>query len=188
MTAVEKHPQRQEIIDAILAGTSLRKITETLKPTLHIATLSRYRMVLLGRASRTLHGKSVTSSVLKDLTTPGQGGDNAKEHVRKDLQHSAKKFKERREQWIEDAWKRPVLDKEGLPIQDGEGGFVRQADHRALAAHDRNNMGSLEFEARLHGLLQDGATGPLTINAVVMMPAAPAGEEQGQVVDIKAIR
>jgi hypothetical protein len=159
MNAVEKHPQRQQIIDGILAGESLRKLAATVAKGLHPSTLSRYRMILLGRATKTLQSQSVTSKLMKELANPGRDGENAQDRLRADLQQSVEHLEKRFEPWIQNA---ETVAKDG------------QLHHRALASHSRNLMTAVELRARLAGLLQDSAT------ALVQIAVCGTGSRPGE--------
>jgi hypothetical protein len=158
MNAVDKHPQRQQIIDGILAGATLRKLAATLDPPLHYATLSRFRLTLLGNAGKNIHARSATAAAIKEMATgkedPGPAIQRAKTEVQQGLQKLAKRV----DGWIGNA--EQVAD-------DG------QLNHRALALHARNSLTALELKAKLEGLLQhDAATLQANINIALILPRA----------------
>lgn len=177
MNAAEKHPQRQEIIDAILAGEALRSIAKRVVPPMNHTTLSRFKLQILTPAVSTLRGTSSKYSELQGLALatgmkqtrldPASAVDLM---VKQSVHASIDKRIQRREAWIKSAW---------------NGGT--DPDHRALSAHDRNEFTDLELTARLAGLLQTGAPGETTVNIAVMVPAA-AEVPEARVIEIGKTR
>ncbi len=174
MTA-ETHPQRAQII-AMLMDTSrrisTRQIAETIVPPLSHATIARFRARLLGHATQNMRGSNDINRSVIDLAAVSNGTGVAepareefKERIRNELQQTVAARKSRRERWISEAEKRPIVSTETGEI------VGNMMDHKALAAHDRNEGSDIEFTARLSGLLQDSSTGAATIRAVVLMPA-----------------
>lgn len=184
MSAIEKHPQRQQIVDAILNGDSLRNIAATVAPPVHFTTLSRFRLNLLGRASKGVHAKGSIATAIKDLCSPADAKPDVQQRLRDELQQSIQRDRARYEGWLEDAEERPVLDKLGNPMLGADGRVLRVMDHRALAAHSRNGLSAIELRAKLAGLLQDSATNVAVQIAVLSNDSAPAGE----IIELKAIR
>ena len=141
-------------------------------------TISRFKLKLLGPAVQSLSGKSESRKIIRDIAgtagahgDPSQVAESVRESLRRELQGAINRDRQRRESWISDAEKRPVLDKLGEPVKDSDGTVVRYLEHKALASHDRNNLTSLELQAKLAGVLQDTATQGATIRAVVLMPS-----------------
>ena len=164
MNAVEKHPQRQEIIDAILAGKALRQVAATIDPPLHHATLARYRQVLLTSATRTMKAKGDTCLALKDLAADPSETSAVNERLRGELHQSIQAANSRFDRWISSA--------ESHEQVDPETGEVRyNMDHGALARHSRNVLSAIELRAKLAGLLQDGSA-TVAINIAVAGGAA----------------
>lgn len=173
MTQVEKHPMRQQIIDGILAGESLAKIARTVQPPVHHSSLSRYRMTLLGNATSKIVGRSDVSKALSALGS-SVGSPDERSHVqaklRQELHNRVNAAVERRERYRANA---EELDEAG------------RMEHRALAAHDRNDLSALELQARLAGLLTDPSVQVNVQSVQVSLPAAPA-ESEPQVIDVAA--
>lgn len=192
MDLVDRHPQRQQIREDILAGMTLKVIAQGLKPSVHPATLSRYRMKLIGKAVNTMQGRSSKSLSILDVAGKGServdGVEHIKERKRVELQAATARAQERRERWISDAEKRAVLDKLGEPVRDSDGTVIRAMDHAALARHDRNFISSIDLEARIAGVLTTEATTKTTVQVCVMMPAPATMPEMGEVVDIGMVR
>lgn len=174
MTA-ETHPQRAQIIE-MLMDTSRRvtdrEVAASLQPSLHYSTISRFRRKILGHAAGSIHRRTAEVSTLKDLCQIGVEGkagetavESAKQRLRAELQNSVAARKSRRERWISEAEKRPIVSSETGEI------VGNMMDHKALAAHDRNEGSDIEFSAKLSGLMQDSAPGGATIRAVVLMPS-----------------
>lgn len=159
MNAVDRHPQRQQIREDILAGEPVKEIAKRLQPPLHYSTISRYRMLLVGKAIHTMHGRSDKSLSMLDVAgkqVVGEDGpDHLKERMRTELQSAALEAESRRLRWISNAEQQ---------TEDG------QLNHRALSSHDRNLLASLELRAKLAGVLNDGTQTNTNVQVCVMMP------------------
>ena len=168
MNAVEKHPQRQQIIDAILAGESLRAIGARVVPHLHHTSIARFKLQLLKPAIHSLRGVSPERNRMKSLAlSAGINGDAgeqaslAQDAVRQEIHNSVSKLDERLEAWIADAEKA----NEGKPL------------HPALSAHTRNVLSSLELRAKLSGLLTDGTVTTINV-AMVQADSSPSQAQE----------
>lgn len=172
MSVVDLHPQRSVIIEGILAGESLRQLASRINPTIHHATLGRFRLRLLQSATKPLTQNHAITHNFKDLITVATGDDSdmrASERLsmglRGELSGLVRAKLTRRDRWIKDAEARPILDDDARPItreaDDGELIPLTQMDHKALAAHDRNETSDLDLLARLGQLYSDaGESGP----------------------------
>jgi hypothetical protein len=156
----------------MLAGESMRSLAKRIDPPVNHVSLCRFRLKLIAPAVDTLKGKAGESRRISDIAAlSGVSGDvtestnRAKDLLKQELQNSISARKSRRERWISEAEKRPIVSPETGEI------VGNMMDHKALAAHDRNEGSDIEFTARLSGLLQDSSTGAATIRAVVMMPS-----------------
>lgn len=181
MNSVEKHPQRQQIIDDIISGKPLVQIAAKLDPPLHFATISRYRTKVLGVATRKMHGKSATTKALKEFgqAVASEDGENdVKKALRDELQMSCKRLNERRERWIQDAERVAVYDDSGAAVGS-------KMDHRALSSYDRNDLSSIELQAKLAGILQETAN---HVQIVASMQIGSDGQVAGEVIDIAETR
>jgi hypothetical protein len=156
---VESHPQRQEIIDSILAGKALRNIAATLDPPLHFTSLARFRKDMLKTASAGMHARGADCSAIKDLCADPADQSRVTERLRDDLQQSVQAANDRFDRWIDSA--------EAQEEVNAITGEVRyNMDHGALARHSRNVLSAIELRAKLAGLLQDGSA-TVAINIAV---------------------
>jgi len=183
MTVVEKHPQRAEIIEAILSGETLRSIAKRVVPPLNHVSLGRFKLKLIAPAVNGLKGKTGESKRLSEIATiagvgepPSDAIQAARDSMKHALIETVNARKLRRERWISEAEKRPIVSPETGEI------VGNMMDHKALAAHDRNEGSDIEFTAKLSGLLQDSSAGAATIRAVVLMPAPgdPAAQQPAE--------
>lgn len=140
MEKIETHPQRQTIIDGILAGDAVRTIAAKLEPPVHHSTITRFRMKLLGVASRNLQSNNPTSNAIKELVSD-PSGELATQRARTEIESALQRTHQKLAEWCDDA----ETGNDGKPL------------HQALAAHTRNNLSTLELRAKLSGLLNDGA-------------------------------
>lgn len=177
MNAVEKHPQRQEIIDGILAGNTLQHIARKLQPKLHNSTLCRYRQVLLKSATRTMSARGATASVLKDLAQSAGGQSVSPDGLREQLQGSIVKTEQRLDRWI------AAAESETDP-ETGEARF----NHRALGLHTRNGLSAIELRAKLAGLLQDSANVSVSLNIGIVAGNSDPLEHLPEAIDISETR
>lgn len=188
MNLVEKHPMRQQIIDAILAGETLRSIAKRVVPELNHVTLSRFKLQTLAPAVQSLKGKTARHNAIKDIATAAgirgdydNGHDVVDQAIKHQIHGSIEKLEKRFEGWIDDAERRVVLNKDGMPVYDSAGEPVRYLEHKALAAHSRNMLSSVELRAKMAGLLQDGTPGT-HINITLAMSNSPT--ETAQAVNV----
>jgi hypothetical protein len=175
MNAVEKHPQRQEIIDGILAGKQLTLIAKGLQPRLHFTTIGRYRQVLLKGVTASMHGKGATSSALKELAESSGSHSTPSESLREQLQRSIVRTETRLDRWIQAA------ESETDP-ETGETRF----NHRALGLHTRNGLSAIELRAKLAGLLQESANVSMQLAIGIMVGTRES--EPAEVIDIEQTR
>lgn len=197
MSVIDLHPQRQEIIEGILAGKSVRLLARTAVPPIGHSTLAVYRQTLLARAAKSLRPKEFGLNILKDTI---QSADPDKmdispaqrlaEGLRVEINGLIRAKLSRRERWIKDAEGRPVLDEDARPILREDGIPITQMDHKALAAHDRNETADLDFLGKLGQLYSEapsqdaGVRALMSFGDVIINVAAPASS--GQVVDTVA--
>jgi len=181
---IEAHPQRAEVIQMLTDPSqkrSLRQIAASLKPPVHVATLSRFRVRLIGSAAADMRGKQSNVRAIRDLASLHGGEkelDALRARIKNDLHSAVKKGIERRAKWIDDAETYQTVDYNGV--------VHHNMNHTALAAHDRNSLNALEFTAKLHGLLQDESQRDINVQAVVVLPqpaALPPAETPQQVLE-----
>ncbi len=199
---IDHHPQRQQIIEGILSGESLRHIATRINPTIHHATLGRFRLKLLQTATKPLTQNHPISHSFKDLVTVATGDDGdmrAAERLamglRGELSTLVRAKLSRRERWIKDAEGRPILDEDARPIIREDGIPITQMDHKALAAHDRNETADLDVLGKLGQLYGEAPTqdsgvralmsfGDVTVNIIGTSPSVTAADgDQAQVIE-----
>lgn len=182
MTQIDKHPQKQLIIEAILAGESLRAIGAKVVPSVHHTSLARFRAKAMMNVAATIRGRRPEYVAIKEIAAASDTtrkadvvNREADDSLRQRVNTAIDKRLNRREQWISAAEKDP----DGL-------------DHRALAGHDSNELRDLRTIAELGGLLSQPTASNVTVNAVVIMPAPQTEQEQSaaadQVIDLEVAR
>jgi hypothetical protein len=179
-SAVEDHPQRQAIIDALLAGESIRTVASRCVPPVSPASVQRYRAKVLKPAMRIARAK---------LQQVQQLGSNAQSPVelsrlQADLNHRANHAAQR----IENA-AGPLLDRLAKKAHRREEWFTiarAKQDTRGFAALDSVDSRDIELEAKLTGAIQTGES--ININVLVAVPAAstPKPMQSSQPVIIEA--
>lgn len=190
MNTLERHPQRQQIIDAILAGTPLRNIAATVDPPLHYSTLSRFRSTLVSSVASRIHARGESAKAIKTMadgaTTYARGvsnqsdtdkGESNREEIRALLQRATAKLESRFESWIKNAEE---------PAEDG------QLHHSALSLHSRNALNAIELRAKLAGLLQDvaGVANNVAMAVLVVPTIAPSKDDDqaaGPTIDLMPV-
>lgn len=155
-TAIDKHPKRSQIIDAMEAGIPCREIQRTVAPDLHHSTISRYKRTSFDPAKKMalkmLEKEGITNideRGSEDLARATEAVCAAGPYIRR-----LKEREERRERWMQSA-------------ED-------KADFRALSSLDRNELGDIRLAAELTGVLaapQQANSGPYI---VVIMPQGRA--------------
>lgn len=186
MGVVDLHPQKQEIIEALISGESLRKLGQRVVPPLHHTQLARYRVKIVGAVAQSVRGTSAKYRNLKelgnacDLTKNTQDkAASASNALMERVQSAIDSRLSRRNTWFADA--------ERLPIRSEDGEILGyRKDHKALAAHDSNELRDLRTIAELGGLLATGAQATqVNVNAVVVMPShQQESRDDGPVIDI----
>jgi hypothetical protein len=157
-SAIETHPQRQKIIDAIISGQGCDTIARNAKPRLNKVTVWRYaKNVVKPALEKAAAGAKVLAAADLQLPPPNgitenQGAIDATRAV-----IAADPILSRMEQ--------RRLDRERL-LKTAED----SADLRGWAAIDRNDISATELEARLTGRLDSQPTGGQV--AVVVLPVA----------------
>lgn len=182
-STIESHPQRQKIIDALLAGSTLRQIAAWTEPKVTESAICRWRRNVTLRTNTALDSAKAAIALqdkgLQHVAPNGQ--DLAMQSVaRAALTLAVDPFvarglaqDRRRASWMDDLEQAPEA-----------------ADYRTLAALDRNDLAAQEYHARLAGRLDSAAT---ITNIQIVLPAqsgasTPTDAWDGQVIDIKPQR
>lgn len=153
--AIDRHPQREQIIRDILANKPYRDISATLQPPIHYTTLQRYARSVI---RPTMEGAQVLAKSLQALAKNGM-----ETPVALDPQHAtqvalaADPFIARVEQLR--------AERAEVKQQARSGG-----DLRTFAALDRNDLTELELHARLANRLDSAPAG--TSSTFVLIPIA----------------
>lgn len=191
MNACETHSKRQEIIDAILAGESSRSIASWLKPPVSHATIGRWKLKVLKTVTHGMKASSPQTAEIKAFLqdkgvietksdSPSLPGNAYQDSLRQAIHGRIDARLARRERWIGEAEARPVIDNETGRV------IGNMMDHKALAAHDRNEGSDLEFLGRLNGLMQDTASTNVQLNIGIALDSRVS--EQTEVIDIGETR
>lgn len=170
-STIEDHPQRKAIVDALLAGESIRRIASRISPPVSPAAVQRYRASIVApairkvqakllevNATQQVNGKPVTAPVLQNrLESNAQGHEArieaARSAVADPLLERLRIKNQRRERWF---------------------GFAEEKqDARGLAALDTCETRDLELEARLTGRLD---TAPVNVTNNFMIMPMPGQE------------
>lgn len=169
--AVERHPQKDYIVNSLLAGVPIRKIAATIQPTIHYTTINQYRMTvirpaiknatILARVSgidKTMPSEQLAGVVLQETTKSLQAAPIVDPYLARIAQHAA------------------TIDRNLVNAEaDGDG--------RTVAALVGVDLKGLELDARLTGRLD--TVGATTTTIYVMTPqAAVTIGGSGPVVDV----
>ena len=157
ISSLESHPQRDRIVDAIVAGRSLNEIVKWASPAVTAMALSRYKRKALAVTQR--HISQAQTAILNNDN--GLTEVDAKAVMRATLAASVDPFiaralaqDRRRASWMDDLEQQPEA-----------------VDYRTLAALDRNDIAAQEYHAKLAGRLQDASS---TTQVMIVCPA-PTG-------------
>lgn len=165
--AVDIHPNRDQIIQAMAAGTALLEIRRTLCPNISRDALGRYRKQIVAPGMNV----ALQLSDPKRLSeVPGKEGHALRQvSASEPILAALRADRERRDTWIDKAEVGP----------DG-------MDHHALIGHDRNNLSQHRLHAELTGALSKEQVGPVTnIMIVATAPQDAASPHQAEVVDVQ---
>jgi hypothetical protein len=173
-SAIDKHPQKQRIIDGLLAGESLRKIAASVTPSVSHVVIQRYRKSVVAPA---LNNASVLTRVLHQngLLDPVEG--EAPEAVQAKQLTSLALTSD------------PILAriaKHQATLDDSIIDARADKDARGVASLVGTDLKGLELHCRLTGRL-DASTGP-TVAIQIVCPAGSepriSSEDGGVVLDI----
>ncbi|MFH1635801.1 MAG: hypothetical protein ABIG63_17555 [Chloroflexota bacterium] len=166
--AIESHPNKQKIIDAMLEGKPSRYIREHFAPDLHYTTIARYKRTTLAQHIRTARKLLQNNHTVVNSTHPAQQLAIATQQV-SSAQPFVSRLKAREDR--REGWMKKAEDKE---------------DFRALAALDRNEHGDIRLEAELTGALAGQQQQPGAPAVVIVMPSLP-GPQPADVVDVEVV-
>lgn len=204
MSIIDLHPQRAKIIEGILAGVSCRKLASQIRPMVHHSTLGSFKLKLLQTAVKPLRPQYDTQRSLIDIVSIASGdkqdqapAQRLAEGLRSEIQGLVRAKLDRRRKWITNAESKVLRDSSGTAVQvsqtDSDGVVtmidLTEMDHKALAAHDRNETSDLDLLARLGQLYSEAPTGDAGVRAlmsfgdVIINVAAGSQVPAGQVVD-----
>ena len=172
--AVESHPQRKYIIEALTNGVPLRKLAATLDPPIYFTSLQRYKLAMVKPALRNAHAlaqvlaksKTISDEDLQQITaTTAAQAIQAQPVIQPYLARIAK-----HQETIDSAIVNAQADQDG----------------RTAAALIATDLKGMELHARLNHCL-DAPAGPAIAIQIVVPTAAqvrtgPA--DDGDVVDI----
>jgi hypothetical protein len=123
--------------------------------------MATYRKAVLMQAAKALRPNGFGANPIKDVINAGfqEGLDKGaaqrfQDGLRAEINGLARAKLSRQDRWIEQAEGKPVRDVDGNVIMVN-GKPLLEPDHRALAAHDRNQTSDLDLLARLGQLYGD---------------------------------
>ena len=163
---VDKHPQRQLIIDGILAGRSLRAISASITPTVSAMALQRYKSLIM---KPVLMGKSAPISI------PIQhvAGDSVQSVTRAVTVAESSPVRDR----VQATWDR--IDR-GLSKAEARGEDI------ALSPLLSQAHKNIELLGTLTGELQQAGSASIQVQLVISTSAAEQPEEfEGTTIDIR---
>lgn len=205
VSSVSQHPQKQRVIDGILAGESLRSIAESVTPPLSKGAVQRYKDAIVKPAYAHAFNKVNELRKMRDdcntdvsVSQPTERGYNTRPDsianrdsdraslVKPFLTRIAAKY-DRYDRLLKTAEKGQVIvDKEGKPV-------TLSPDLKAIAALDACETRSMDLHAKLVGAIAPDASQQVTNNIVLMLPrpvdAAPARPmlDDGNCIDIEPV-
>ena len=175
MRAIDCHPQRNLIVDALLRGDPDAEIVAVIEPKLSTKTLQRYRNGPLKDAIQKANERRLARQKRQlDLSVPQDRGavQRAVSEGEDPFLSRLMERKARRDCWLRDA--------------EGE------KDWRALAALDRTEFQDVEFEAKLVGRFD--STVPATNTMVILLAGelrqapAPSPIPDAEIIDITPVQ
>jgi hypothetical protein len=151
---------------------------------LHHSSLARFRAKAILNVAQTVRGRKPQHQVIRELANhcdpdiPSQTvTKQADEQLRQRVNQALDKRLERRTKWIAEAELAPIIDPESGAI------VGNKMDHRALAAHDANELRDIRTLAELGGLLNQVNTGP-AVSFTVVIPGSSTPADEAQVIDV----
>ncbi len=168
--SVESHPQKQEIIDSLLSGKTLKQIAVTLSPPLSVMALCRYRKAIIRPTLQKAVAVTTINRRLVANTKTMQAHGLA--DIPDELATSA--VRETSELLRNAPLVEPYLSrirKHQETIDEAVDFACQNEDPRTVAALLATDYKGMEFHARLCGVSLDGAQAPAgaNINLAVMV-------------------
>lgn len=179
-----------------MAGKSSREMARHLSPPIHHSTINKFKTIVLLSNAKGLKRNKFGSNVILDSVLQPDDDISDKEPARRLLDSLRAETEgviraklSRQNKWIGMAEGAPVRDPNGNIIMI-DGKPLLEPDHRALAAHDRNQTSDVDLLCRVRQLYQEaGESGP-GLTAVmsfgdvnVYMGAQPAAGQAPQIID-----
>lgn len=161
VSAIEGHPQRHKIIEALLAGQTLKQIAAWTEPAVSTAAICRWRRNAIAPANQALSAIAPNNDI-HAIPTAAHVDHQAVTRVA--LLNAADPFltavahqTTRRARWMRD-------------IEDAGDYSDNGPDYKTLAVLDRNDQSGLELHARLAGRLDAPAQNQT--NIMIVCPAS----------------
>lgn len=173
--AVDSHPRRAEILEAMATGMTNIDIHRNIAPDISRHGLGNYRRKIF-RPAATIALQLAENKSLKEISgssTNVQDRATAQVSAAAPLLATMRKEAEQRNRWI------------GCAEDDPEG-----MNHQALYGHDRNRLQEHRLHAELVGALTKETAGPVT--NIMIVAAAPGQAEppidviDGEIIDVGA--
>ncbi len=170
--AVEAHPKRKQIIEALLSGASSRAVSRDIAPDISHQSINLYRRKVLKPAIRTA-AKLVSTNNSAD--SPARTTAELVETSRQVC--AAAPFVER-------------LRADESRLERALDGSERERDWKGLAAVARVKQGGIRLEAELSGVLAAQQAGPVTnimiVNASPEQVQTPIEVIDAEIIDVGA--
>ncbi len=203
---IEQHPEKDRIIDMLLAGESLRKISESVFPAVTPMSLHRYKRSRVTPALKNarLTAKALKRDGLSAIAAKAQAEELAKQDV---MDAPIIAAREKRVQALHDWWERlrKLATERGADMPDVPGGSTGLLVRRHKSIGSGENAREVE-EYELDGVLlkeyrefmkqaaqelgqweADKAGSGTALQVNIVMPAVQP-REQGEVIDIPVRR
>ena len=159
--AVESHPQREKIIEALLNGESAKKIAKWVNPRLSHVAIYNFRNA---KVSPALTGVSqIANSLQAKVIGTEVSSPESRQQAVKDATRTALTLNP-----ILERMERRRLDRERI-LQQAEA----DKDYRAWAAVDRNEITATELEMRATGQLGESREA-VNVQVALFVPRGPA--------------
>lgn len=170
VSTISQHPQKQRVIDGILAGESLRSIAESVSPPLSKAAVQRYKDAIIKPAfGHALNKVNELRKMRDDCNNPASVTQPTERDYNTRPDSVANRDSERK------AVVAPFISRIHAKYDRydkllSKATAADEPDLKAIAALDACETRSMDLHARLVGVVDSGVSTASTTNIVLMLP------------------
>lgn len=192
-STVSQHPQKQRVIDGILAGESIRDIAASVSPPLSRAAVARFRQAVVAPAVKQSFHKLNELKRMRDECAPADPTSIVPPRGNTNHLDAVAARETERSALVNPFLKRIATKYDRYDKLLDKATAAAEPDLKAIAALDACETRSMDLHAKLVGAIAPEASQQVTNNIVLMLPRpvddAPARPmlDDGNVIDIEPV-